>query len=195
MFLRKQAAVLGATLVGMSLGSAQAATVVEIDNLGNNTLNGAQDVFATDDLIIGYRGTIDFGLGESLIDDESFDFYRLDLTPGFNWVFELFINDADIEAGKNPPAMNLYVDDGFGGAELFSSPEVISTGTFISFLISAPGTYFLGVSGPSYDPSFEPAPFDTNLTYNVRISAVPVPAAAWLMLSALPALARARRRG
>jgi hypothetical protein len=181
---------LGAMLASCLLGNAQAATVFEIDNNLNNSVDGAQDIFPTDDLIIGYRGS-------ELLDDESIDFFRFSLNALDTLTLNLTLLDGDLEAGRQPPRMDLYTRSSEGAALLVDAGvNYLNTGTFISFLAELAGDYFLGVSGTAVTDPDAPLPFDTNLTYNVEVAVapVPVPAAAWLLASALPALAFGRSR-
>ncbi len=174
-----------------AIAPAQAVTYNETFNVENNTLAGAEGILAQDNLIIGRRGG-------SLFDDESIDFYRFDfIAEGLVLLLDLEISPDDIELSRTPPRMDLYLDDGFGGFNLLASPNLVSTGSFISFLVDLTGPFFLGVSGSPYDPELhlEP-PHDTNLTYTVGIQVVPVPAAVWMLGSALAATGLfGRRRG
>jgi hypothetical protein len=185
---RLNAPALALALAALTASPAQAATYFETFNDDNNTLAGAEEILAGDTEILGYRGA-------ELFDDESIDFYKFDfLSQGLTLLLELTIDQADIDAFKSAPTMDLYVDDGFGVAQLLSSPNLISTGSFISFLVDISGPFYLGVSGSSFDPDFEPTPFDTNLTYTVSVQAVPVPAAVWMLGSAIAATGLVRRR-
>jgi hypothetical protein len=187
-------------LATLAFSPVHAATVFEIDNTSNNTLAGAQEILAGDTAIIGYRGLVPIDPTESFLDDESIDFYKFDfLSEGLTLLLDLTIEQADIDAFRQPPTMNLYVDDGLGGFDLLASPNLISTGSFISWLVDIAGPFYLGVSGSAYEPGDNPdfplpKPFDTDLTYIVSVQAVPVPAAVWMLSSAIAATGLASRR-
>ena len=190
---------IAAAVLGAASLSAQAAS----ENLlvDNSTIGSAQAVgslFGLDGVInvFGVRGVIEiFGL--PIGDDNNADFYSFEITVP-NQVVTLRVDTPEGPLLNNDPVVALY---GTTGVQLINDDDGgPGFDSLLSFAVSAPGLYYAAVSG------FDDFDFDgiadsgggipsTNFLYNLQISAVPVPvpAAGWLLGSALLGLALRRR--
>jgi hypothetical protein len=182
---------LATALLALS-ASSQAATVFEIDNRANDTLEGAQEILQGDTLLIGYRGSYEDGRF-SILDDDSIDYFRLSL---------LYLEGLSLSLSVDPmetvhPTLRLLNAD---GSPVTVDPTLAALGWVnffdlgggIEFLSPATADYFIAVSGDALG-------FATNLAYLVeiqRVEPIPLPAAAWLFAGAALSLAGVvRRRG
>jgi hypothetical protein len=190
-----------ALLGAASLGAQAAQENLTVDNgsvqtaqsLGQLGPEGALNVF-------GARGTFDI-FGTTIVDNNDADFYSF--TVGANQIVTLRVDTPEGPLFKNDPVVGLYST---AGIQLIhdddSGPGFDS---LLSYTISAAGTYYAAVSGfADFDfngvsdgcegSSCVPS---TNFQYNLQISSapapVPVPAAGWLLGSALLGLARRRK--
>ena len=190
---------IAAAVLGAASLSAQAAS----ENLlvDNSTIGSAQAVgslFGLDGVInvFGVRGVIEiFGL--PIGDDNNADFYSFEITVP-NQVVTLRVDTPEGPLLNNDPVVALY---GTTSLQLINDDDSgPGYDSLLSFAVSAPGLYYAAVSG--YDDfDFDGIADDsggipsTNFLYNLQISAVPVPvpAAGWLLGSALLGLALRRR--
>ena len=190
---------IAAAVLGAASLSAQAAN----ENLfvDNSTIGSAQALGSLFGLggvinVFGVRGVIEI-FGVPIGDDNNADFYSFEITVP-NQVVTLRVDTPEGPLLNNDPVVALY---GTTGLQLIkdddSGPGLDS---LLSFAVSAPGLYYAAVSG--YDDfDFDGIADDsggipsTNFLYNLQISAVPVPvpAAGWLLGSALLGLALRRR--
>ena len=167
--------------------SSQAATVFEIDNTANNTLEGAQQILPGDTLLIGYRGTFEDGRF-SIFDDTSTDYFSLTMLALEGLSLSLSVEPMDAAM----PTLRLLNED---GSEVGVDPALgfvnfFNLGGGIEFLSPIAASYFIAVSGDSLG-------FATDLAYLVqiqRVEPIPVPAAIWLLGSTMTVLAGISRR-
>ena len=195
---------IAAAVLGAASLSAQAAS----ENLfvDNSTIGSAQALGSLFGLggvinVFGVRGVTDiFGL--PIGDDNNADFYSFEITVP-NQVVTLRVDTPEGPLLNNDPVVALY---GTTGLQLINDDDSgPGFDSLLSFAVSAPGVYYAAVSGFNdfdfdgiADGSVDGIP-STNFLYNLQISAVddpnpvPVPAAGWLLGSALLGLARRRR--
>lgn len=192
---------LATTFMLLGAGSFGAHAAFENLLVDNSTLATAQAVgpFSNDGVInvFGLRGTIDV-FGTLIVDNHNADYYSFDITGPRTITLRVdtpdgpFLGDDPVVGLFSPEGIQLINDD--DGGPGFDS--------LLSFTVSASGTYFAAVSG------FNDFDFDgvadssgnasTDWPYTLQISAadpapVPVPAAGWLLGSALLGLVARKR--
>lgn len=197
-----------ATLVLLGLASLGAQAASENLAADNGSFITAQDVngFGSEQTIhvFGLRGDVDF-FGTTIFDNSDADFYSFELAA--NQTVTLSVDTPEGPRRGNDPVVGLFSTDGLllisdddGGPGFDSS---------LSYDITAAGIYFAAVSGFDdfnfngisdtfeFEPDGNPVPstgYQYNLTISSAASPVPVPAAAWLLSSALLGLAVRKRK-
>ncbi|MGE0857932.1 MAG: DVUA0089 family protein [Gammaproteobacteria bacterium] len=192
MALASALGLLGAT----SLGAQAASEDITVDNgsvltaqdLGTLGEGGAINLF-------GLRGDVEI-FGTLISDNSDADFYAF--TVGANQVITLTVAAPEGPEQNNDPIVGLFNTDG----SLLAADDDGGPGydSELVFTLSAAGQYFVAVSGYADFEFNGIGDFDasTNWLYHLQISGepapVPVPAAGWLLGSALTGLALRRRR-
>lgn len=207
MNLRKTALACALALSGAaSLGAHAASENITVDNGSIATAQALGPLSGEGVLnVSGVRGSVSL-FGSLVVDNNDPDFYSFSV--GANKVITLRVDTPEGPLQLNDPMVALFSADGTrlavddDGGPGFDS--------LLSYTISNPGTFYAAVTG------FDDFDFDgvadifedegsgdgipnTNFLYNLQISAangpapVPVPAAGWLLGSALLGLARRRK--
>jgi hypothetical protein len=191
------AAALG--LLGATSLSAQAAfeditednsSVLTAQDLGALSAGSAINLF-------GLRGDVEV-FGTLLSDNSDPDFYAF--TIGADQVVTITVSAPEGPTELNDPFVGLFDDDGFLLA--FDDDSGPGFDSLLVFTLSEAGQYIVGVSGyrdldfdglDDFDLDATPS---TNWPYHLQVSVqpVPLPAAGWLLGSALIGLALRRRR-
>lgn len=206
--MKFRSTVLASTLAVLGSASLTAQAAYEDLNTDNSTIATAQALGSLSGgalNVFGVRGTVSlFGL--TVEDNNGADFYSF--TVGANQVLTLTVDTPDGPQDGDDPMVGLFSADGTrlavndDGGPGFDS--------LLTFTISNPGTFYAAVTGfDDFDfdgiaDLFEDENSgsgipDTNFQYNLQISAVngpqpvPVPAAGWLLGTALLGLARRRK--
>ncbi len=206
--MKLRTTLLASTLALMGAASLSAQAAFENLAVDNGTLATAQAVGSIGASgvinVFGLRGTVNL-FGAVIVDNSDADFYGFSVAA--NQIITLRVDTPEGPNFGNDPVVGLFSangtilkvdDDGGPGYD-----------SLLSFTISAPGTYFAAVSGfddlnfngvsdifeLTNDPQFFAR---TNFQYHLQISAtpapVPVPAAGWLLGSALLGLAARKRK-
>ncbi len=187
---------LGATSLGAQAASENITvdngTVLTAQDLGNLPEGGAINVF-------GLRGDVEI-FGTLISDNSDPDFYAF--TIGENQVITLTVAAPTGPESLNDPVVGLFGTDG----SLLATDDDGGPGydSKLVFTLSSAGQYFVAVSGfadfdfdgvGDFDVENSPS---TDWLYTLQISAapapIPLPAAGWLLGSALTGLALRRRR-
>ncbi|WP_150051321.1 MULTISPECIES: DVUA0089 family protein [Methylomonas] len=169
--------------LGVASSSAQAA----LEDLGTDnssvataqyvgTLTGADPVIN----VLGVRGSVYGGL---IVDNDDVDFYSFDITAP-TWL-KLTVTTPDGPLFGDDPIVGLF--DTSGSLVAYDDDAGPGFDAFLVWEITEPGTYTAAVAG--YDDfgfeSLAGVSTDFFYTLQIDIAAVPVPAAVWLMGSAL----------
>jgi len=196
-----------ALLGAASLGAQAASENLLIDN---STLATAQALGPLSDEgvlnVAGLRGTLDF-FGTLFVDDNNADFYSFHV--GANQVVTLRVDTPEGPVRNDDPMVALFAEDGTRLA--VDDDGGPGYDALLTFTVNNPGTFYAAVTGfDDFDfdgiadlfedeGSGSPIP-NTNFSYLLQISStavqapVPVPAAGWLLGSALLGLARRKRK-
>lgn len=196
MALASALGLLGATSLGAQAASEDITvdngTVLTAQDLGNLPEGGAINVF-------GLRGDVEI-FGTLISDNSDPDFYAF--TIGENQVITLTVAAPTGPESLNDPVVGLFGTDG----SLLATDDDGGPGydSKLVFTLSSAGQYFVAVSGfadfdfdgvGDFDVENSPS---TDWLYTLQISAapapIPLPAAGWLLGSALTGLALRRRR-
>lgn len=178
------------------LGAASSGSYAASESLlaDNSTLATAQAVglFNHEGVInvFGLRGTIDL-FGTLIVDDDNADYYSFDITTPS--IITLSVDTPEGPFFDHDPIVGLFAPN--GSKLLVDDDSGPGWDSLLSMPVYLPGIYYAAVSGFS-DFDFVSVPgSSTNWSYILQITAtpVPVPAAAWLLGSALFALALRRR--
>jgi hypothetical protein len=206
--MKFRSTVLASTLAVLGTASLTAQAAYEDLNNDNSTIATAQALGSLSGgalNVFGVRGTVNlFGL--TVEDNNDVDFYSF--TVGANQVLTLTVDTPDGPQNGDDPMVGLFSADGTRLA--FDDDGGPGYDSLLTFTISNPGTFYAAVTG------FDDFDFDgiadlfedensgsgipnTDFQYNLQISAVdgpqpvPVPAAGWLLGTALLGLARRRK--
>lgn len=183
-------AILGCT----SLGAQASSENLSIDNSAIATAQNV-DPFGSENTIhvFGLRGSVEF-FGTTVFDNDDVDYYAFTLDA--DRTITLRVDTPEGPFRDNDPIVGLFSADGLLlGFDDDGGPGYDS---LLNYTTSAAGTYFAAVGGYSNSGfNFEnggASNFQYHLTLSHVPSAVPVPAAVWLLGTGLLGLA-ARKRG
>ena len=206
--MKFRSTVLVSTLAVLGSASLTAHAAYEDLSIDNSTIATAQALGSLSGgalNVFGVRGTVSlFGL--TVEDNNDVDFYSF--TVGANQVLTLTVDTPDGPQEGDDPMVGLFSADGTRLA--VNDDGGPGYDSLLTFTISNPGTFYAAVTG------FDDFDFDgiadlfedensgsgipnTDFQYNLQISAVdgpqpvPVPAAGWLLGTALLGLARRRK--
>ena len=206
--MKFRSTVLASTLAVLGTASLTAQAAYEDLNTDNSTIATAQVLGSLSSgalNVFGVRGTVSlFGL--TVVDNNAADFYSF--TVGANQVLTLTVDTPDGPQDNDDPMVGLFSadgtrlavdDDGGPGYDSLLTFTISNPGTFYAAVTGFDDFDFDGIADLFEDENSGSGIPDTNFQYNLQISAVdgpqpvPVPAAGWLLGTALLGLARRRR--
>lgn len=206
--MKFRSTVLASTLAVLGTASLTAQAAYEDLNTDNRTIATAQVLGSLSSgalNVFGVRGTVSlFGL--TVVDNNAADFYSF--TVGANQVLTLTVDTPDGPQDNDDPMVGLFSadgtrlavdDDGGPGYDSLLTFTISNPGTFYAAVTGFDDFDFDGIADLFEDENSGSGIPDTNFQYNLQISAVdgpqpvPVPAAGWLLGTALLGLARRRR--
>ncbi len=206
--MKFRSTVLASTLAVLGTASLTAQAAYEDLNTDNSTIATAQVLGSLSSgalNVFGVRGTVSlFGL--TVVDNNAADFYSF--TVGANQVLTLTVDTPDGPQDNDDPMVGLFSadgtrlavdDDGGPGYDSLLTFTISNPGTFYAAVTGFDDFDFDGIADLFEDENSGSGIPDTNFQYNLQISAVdgpqpvPVPAAGWLLGTALLGLARRRK--
>jgi Bacterial pre-peptidase C-terminal domain len=200
--------VFASTLAVLGTASLGAQAAYENLNADNSTIATAQALGSLSGgtlNVFGVRGTVNlFGL--TVEDNNDVDFYSF--TVGANQTLTLTVDTPDGPQQGDDPMVGLFSadgrrlavdDDGGPGYDSLLTFTINNPGTFYAAVTGFDDFDFDGIADLFEDEGSGSSVPNTNFQYNLQISAVavtqpvPVPAAGWLLGSALLGFARRRK--
>lgn len=169
---------------GLGIMSSGAQAAIEDLNTDNSSYSTAQYVgdLSAETLInvFGVRGSVSV-FNTTITDDSNADFFSFDITSPALLKLNVFTTFGPTE--NNDPMVGLY--DSNGVQLSYDDDGGVGYDSFLQYVISAPGTYIAAVTGyPDFD-FIGGGSTDFLYTLQAEVTAVPVPAAIWMMGSSL----------
>ncbi|MCD2450489.1 DVUA0089 family protein [Methylicorpusculum oleiharenae] len=182
------------SILGFALFASTAqANVFEDIAVDNSSYDKAQFVGELSSLgaieVFGFRGSLFNGF---LVDNDDADFYSFQINSPGLLKLSLLTPGAD-------PILGLFDSNGILLAEDDDSGSQLDA--FLEYSVSLPGTYIAAINGWTGDnvldftvPGESDFPYRLQAEFQSNLTAVPLPAGIWLLLSGLVGLVRLGQR-